>query len=391
MFLTQKRPLCSLCPLWFKKQSLPTGRWVLLIIFLFALALSPDSALAVTKVVYPVNGTAVKTATVDILGMTTSPGETVTIVLNGQKVSIKPESDGSFTQAVRLKKWWNRLTVDGKAVKVFFLARGGQLPANAVESYPHPAILDGCTDCHEFTKGGGVELAEEGKELCLMCHDDPTLDSKGKVFPTVHSPIADDDDCTSCHGPHQGANDAFNREPVPGLCYECHDSVTEKSSDKEYKNIHGPVDGGYCTECHDPHAAKYKKLLSEKDNELCFQCHDDPGVDSKGRRWWSSHSPVQESCVNCHSPHASDVDSNLLAEIFDLCSGCHDEHPAHSLDASRYVGGEGASGIVSLPSDLPLTFEGMMVCTGCHLPHGSANEKLLRVPKSRICSECHQI
>ena len=358
--------------------------------FLLLLTVSPNSALAITKVIYPVNGAAVRTATMDVLGMTTTPEKTVILTLNGSGISIKPGSDGSFTQAVRLQKWWNRLDVDGTAMKVFFLPPGGKLPDNAVERYTHPAVMEGCTDCHEFTRQGGVELAEEGKELCLMCHDDPTLDKKNKPLPVVHSPIADDDDCTSCHDPHQGINDTFNPEPVPELCYQCHDSVTEKFPGKKYSNIHVPVGEGSCTQCHNPHASRYGKLLSGKVNEVCLECHDDPSVDSRDRKWSSSHPPVEDSCVNCHSPHASDVRSNLLDEVFELCSGCHDNHPVHSLDASKYLDNE-TGGIVSLPPGFPVTFEGMMVCTGCHLPHGSRNRRLLKVPKGQLCSTCHQL
>jgi len=388
MFLTQKKPLCSLCPLWFKKQFLFPGRWAWLIIILFILILFPNSALAVTKVVYPVNGTAVKTATITILGVTSTPEKGVALSLNGMNIPITVDSDGVFAQSLRLKKWWNVLQVDGSKIKVFFAYGGRALPENATEAYPHTAAMEGCTDCHGFDGEGGVELVEEGKELCLMCHDDPTLRKDGKPMAMIHSPISDDDDCISCHDPHQGENRTLNVEPLPELCYQCHDNVAEKKNEKQFKHIHEPVDGGYCTECHSPHASEFGKLLLLEGSELCLACHDNPTFTPGGETWLSRHPPVEKDCANCHLPHSSDFEYNLTDEVFELCSGCHDEHPAHSLDASDYIDAD-IRGIVSLPPDFPTTFEGMMICTGCHLPHGSHNARLLVTSKRELCGVCH--
>jgi len=259
------------------------GLWIRAVLLLIIVAGFPKSALAVTKVVYPVNGTAVKTATITVLGVTSTPDKAVTFSLNGTNVVVKVDSDGVFAQSLRLNKLWNVLQVDGRQIKVFFAYGGKALPENATEAYPHPAAMEGCTDCHGFDGEGGVEIAEEGKELCLMCHDDPTLGKNGTPLALIHSPISDDDDCTSCHDPHQGENRALNVEPLPELCYQCHDSVTEKKKGKQFAQIHGPVNEGYCTQCHDPHASSYKALLPQKGSRVCFECHDDPSLDSGGK------------------------------------------------------------------------------------------------------------
>jgi predicted CXXCH cytochrome family protein len=54
------------------------------------------------------------------------------------------------------------------------------------------------------------------------------------------------------------------------------------------------------------------------------------------------------------------------------CASCHQQRASQVLRASH----------------MPLG-ENRMECTSCHNPHGSPNEKLLKVPKPRLCQQCH--
>ena len=60
-------------------------------------------------------------------------------------------------------------------------------------------------------------------------------------------------ECASCHNEHSLGNMV---EPQPGLCYLCHEDLGA-----QYNYLHGPVAGGYCTACHDPHSSDNEKLL----------------------------------------------------------------------------------------------------------------------------------
>lgn len=98
--------------------------------------------------------------------------------------------------------------------------------------------------------------------------------------------------CASCHD-RPGTGYAV-RAPKDALCYRCHDRQDAG------RNIHGPLGGGECTACHDPHGSMNAGLVLKRPDELCGGCHDQESStkhmkDSRGRR-----------CTGCHDPHSSD-------------------------------------------------------------------------------------
>jgi len=98
--------------------------------------------------------------------------------------------------------------------------------------------------------------------------------------------------CGGCHGETAGGYVVSGRKD--NVCYQCHDRKDGK------KLVHGPLGGGDCTICHDPHGAMNPALTVAKAEGLCVKCHDQPGSqkhmkDSRG-----------VACVSCHEPHSSD-------------------------------------------------------------------------------------
>ena len=109
----------------------------------------------------------------------------------------------------------------------------------------------------------------------------------------VHYPYQERE-CSSCHNERSLGHMV---EPEPDLCYLCHEDLGES-----FKYLHGPVAGGYCTSCHDPHQSENKKLLRFKGQALCFYCHDqarllktEMHVDLDGM-----------ACSDCHHPHGGE-------------------------------------------------------------------------------------
>lgn len=101
-------------------------------------------------------------------------------------------------------------------------------------------------------------------------------------------------DCGSCHNMNSMGK---LTEPMPSLCYQCHENFSE-----QYKLLHGPVDAGFCTECHNPHQGKNEYLLTRKGQDLCLYCHDPDDV-FKGE----VHSAIDETdCTECHNPHGGE-------------------------------------------------------------------------------------
>jgi predicted CXXCH cytochrome family protein len=148
---------------------------------------------------------------------------------------------------------------------------------------------------------------------------------------------------TTCHRSHNSPNRKLLAKAAPALCYECHDDFSKK------KSVHSPVADGECLECHAGHKADREALLtknydrersvefSEKAYELCFGCHEpkafaDPAAaDSTGFR---------DGNRNLHSLH-------LVGKV---------EAGKYKLERSKR----------------------RLSCNGCHLVHGSDQEKLVR-------------
>jgi len=113
--------------------------------------------------------------------------------------------------------------------------------------------------------------------------------------------------------------------------------------------LHAPFLKDECDSCHD---SKFSQKLALKGKELCFGCHDDFTKNKK-----VVHYPVsEEGCIGCHDPHKSPNKFMLKEPVPKLCFSCHDEkdikaNPMH---------------------------EGQNICTECHNPHASNEEKLLK-------------
>lgn len=319
-----------------------------------ALSLSAATAGAAVSIIYPVDGTAVSQTSITVLGAVTGPGEMPILHVNGKKVIPYVKPDGVFEQVVRLKPGVNKVLLKRESMSIL-LVPNGQVPADFSRRNLHPALDEGCGACHSLEKRGDLALVEEGKALCLQCHDDP---SAGKA----HSHEAMEEGCTACHDPHSGVGPGLNIEALPGLCYQCHDPVAEGK-----KAPHEPAAAGGCPDCHDPHGAANGKLLTAAPEELCLQCHDDPAEGAA-----VAHEAMEDGCLTCHSPHGSDTAPALIDEQPALCAQCHDD----VVPAGRKVNGHS-----------PIADDGE--CSACHRPHGGPNPKLLVLSPPELCYQCH--
>ena len=92
-----------------------------------------------------------------------------------------------------------------------------------------------------------------------------------------------------------------------------------------------------------------------------------------------------KECSLCHTVDDRDRPlaggHELVDEMKEMCSGCH---------AERVEEGEHPVGVVQKrETPLPL-FDGMVECPSCHEPHGrGGNIAMLRLPREKLCSACH--
>ncbi len=104
----------------------------------------------------------------------------------------------------------------------------------------------------------------------------------------------------------------------------------------------------------------------------CSICHGDL-ADKK-----VVHAAVQMGCPSCHSgiagipdiPHrnTTSLPRGLSTDQPELCFGCHDR--------GKFTGKKVHAAL-------------SMGCTGCHDPHSSPNEKLLKTAGAELCHSCH--
>jgi predicted CXXCH cytochrome family protein len=113
----------------------------------------------------------------------------------------------------------------------------------------------------------------------------------------------DQKQCLDCHAGRFTDRLSVDLEE---LCWTCH-----AREDFPGEVVHGPVAGGSCTGCHNPHTSPYEKLLVQPTATLCERCHDDdtfPGFAQHRAR-------EGEDCVRCHDPHSADREFMLGDEV----------------------------------------------------------------------------
>ncbi|MDX2443213.1 MAG: cytochrome c3 family protein [Bacteroidales bacterium] len=118
----------------------------------------------------------------------------------------------------------------------------------------------------------------------------PTQENFQKAEITYHIPYVGKE-CASCHD-----QDFMGKYvlPQPELCYQCHEDFNNR-----YEVLHGPVAGGYCTNCHHPHFTKEENLLKRTGQELCLYCH----IPGKGFNEQIHVGIENTNCIKCHNPH----------------------------------------------------------------------------------------
>jgi predicted CXXCH cytochrome family protein len=226
------------------------------------------------------------------------------------------------------------------------------------------------------------------EKKCLECH----TKTNAKTF--VHEPSKES--CKNCHESNGKKHPLEDEEgfklveKVPQLCYTCHDPINTK------KHLHPPVKQGDCLDCHEIHSSNEKKLIFLAPPDLCFSCHSDLEKRMETDTVMHKIAKTGVACLNCHSPHQSDQPRMLLASEKDLCLKCHNK----PIKKDQRV-------ISNIKNDLEknkIAHSAIEIngCTGCHDPHASAKNSLLKgafttsnyisnksKDKISLCFQCH--
>jgi predicted CXXCH cytochrome family protein len=118
------------------------------------------------------------------------------------------------------------------------------------------------------------------------------------------------------------------RAPQRALCGSCHEDLAQRL---RVEATHAPLAGkAGCSECHEPHVARHRSLLSKPQAAGCLECHD-----GQSARFAEAHLGYEAeglNCVSCHDPHSSSMAGLMLPEVhppFAMgdCQTCHEETP----------------------------------------------------------------
>jgi DmsE family decaheme c-type cytochrome len=221
-----------------------------------------------------------------------------------------------------------------------------------------------------------------GDQACAACHEDIVK----QVARTVHGAARPSGwkadvpwGCEGCHGPGQEHVDAggdaskivrlgqLTPEKRSEACLGCHGGQEERIN---FRRSEHQANEASCDACHAPHGgAQHDRLLRQEPNALCFSCH----ADVRNAFSLPFHHKVPEGamkCVDCHNQHGGFARQQRQFGTDASCLKCHSDKQG------------------------PFTFEHLALrlegCTGCHLPHGSNNPRLLtRHEQQALCIECH--
>lgn len=251
-------------------------------------------------------------------------------------------------------------------------AAGGLAPRAAL-----PSVAGAAKSAHKIN-------AEEyaGSDTCATCHEDlakqvaRTVHGAAKMPARINKALWG---CEGCHGPGkehaESGGDASkimrlsqaSPEARAETCLGCHGGQDERIN---FRRSEHQASQATCDSCHSPHGeVTHDRLLRQEPNALCFSCHNEKRNDFA----LPFHHKVPEGamqCIDCHNQHGGFSQQQRLFGTDRACLKCHTDKQG------------------------PFTFEHLALrlegCTGCHLPHGSNNPRLLTRSEMRfVCLECH--
>ncbi|NOY82037.1 MAG: hypothetical protein GXP31_13655 [Kiritimatiellaeota bacterium] len=135
--------------------------------------------------------------------------------------------------------------------------------------------------------------AARAAQPVVAAPDDTSRVESTKPVIVTHEPYGERK-CRACHA--SGFSQKLN-EPVPELCFSCHNRFQ-----KTPRFAHAPVEAGACLLCHEPHDAKYPNLLRRAGQAVCAECHDPDDTASV-----KAHAAIgNTACQSCHNPHGGE-------------------------------------------------------------------------------------
>lgn len=172
-------------------------------------------------------------------------------------------------------------------------------------------------------------------------------------------------------------------------CKTCHEKIYDGWANTPHWQTTLDTKGGPshqgCEGCHGPGAEHvagggdvskiftFKNASTKEINARCMTCHASGAQHMNAIN--SLHTQNNVSCISCHSPHnATTKDFLLVKKQPELCYSCHLQQKSQ----------------FEMPFHHRVN-EGLVKCSDCHNPHGTAGPKQVRTSSTQdqVCFTCH--
>jgi len=213
----------------------------------------------------------------------------------------------------------------------------------------------------------------------------------GAGLPAEHAQTSDAVHSSLAPGQYKAAAGPSDSSDYVGAetCKACHEGIYnnwEKTAHwKTTLDTKGGPSRQGCEGCHGPGAAHvagggditkifiFKDHSAKEINDRCLTCHASSTQQMQAIS--SLHAKSDVSCTSCHSPHHAQTQDFLLVKAQpELCYTCHlQQKPQFNMPFHHRVN------------------EGLVQCSDCHNPHGTAAAKQVRTSAAQdaVCFTCH--
>jgi len=309
---------------------------------------------------------------------------------------------------------------------------GGTILASA-NGGPHgdySATTDACAGCHRTHTATGPRLLISNSTygLCISCHGSSAVGANTNVEDGIYLSSRDDTVADENHG---AANTPDGSSLLGGgFQYYQGSSVTSSHDMSGDSNTlfawgNGTSRGSSvaitdfefsCASCHDPHGSVNYRILKTEVNGIEIQVDqvDETAKDYDTEQWSAGMSSFCAACHGAYHETAAGVGSDLDAQLYSggFTHRVDMPYTYRNNENPETIGFTDSFGItvrVPLAQSGPDPDDNLVVCTTCHISHGSsavmfgnadqgglpgdtaANDSaLLRLDNRGVCQACHQ-
>ncbi len=290
----------------------------------------------------------------------------------------------------------------------------GTVWANGGPHGDYTATTDACAGCHRAHTAQGPRLLTSPStyDLCMSCH--------GSAGTGADTNVADGYFLSTRSSSTIGETNTLDNAPLLGGGFVNYDGAAVTSTHDVTGTVTAAwgngVDRGQtgnlaegldCASCHNPHGSTNYRILQTTVNNVTVQVTDyDPGPnkDYDTENWTTAE--LSSFCAACHqSYHETAAGTGSDPTALTYGGGfTHRVDMPFSYDGNANPETTGLGGFTLPLADNGATADQLVVCTTCHLPHGTSaqmtgfangvgpagDSALLRLDNRGVCQVCHQ-